>query len=107
MTASTSTTSSATPSVDCSVYDQLNITALATAITGVTVTGTPVDGQRLVVRIKDNGTSRAITWGSSFLAAGSVNLLANTVVGKTHLCGFVYDSVTAKWIALATDVVGY
>jgi hypothetical protein len=101
------TASSATPSIDCALYDQYNITALAAAITGVTVTSTPADGQKLLVRIKDNGTARAITWGASFVASGASALLATTVVSKTHLCAFIYDSTAAKWVATATDFVGY
>lgn len=101
------TTSSATPSINVDLYDQYNITALAAAITGVTITGTPADGQKLMVRIKDNATARAITWGSSFLASGSVALPTTTVVSKTHHFGFIYDSVVAKWVILASDAVGY
>jgi hypothetical protein len=40
-----SITSSATPTINAAVTDQFEITALAVAITGFTVTGTPVDGQ--------------------------------------------------------------
>ncbi len=61
-------TSSATPSVHCDKYAYVTITALGAAITGVTVTGTPVDFQELKFRIKDDGTNRAITWGSQFAA---------------------------------------
>lgn len=101
-----STASSATPSIDADAYDQYNITALAAAISGVTVTGTPTDGQKLLVRIKDNGTARAISWGSSFVASG-VALPTTTAAGKTHLIGFIYDSVAAKWVCVAADSAGY
>jgi hypothetical protein len=57
--------SSATPTINVATTDLFKITALAVAITGVTITGTPVDGQQLRVRIVDNGTARAITWGSA------------------------------------------
>lgn len=102
-----SITSSATPTIDVGFTDQLNITALATNITSVTVTGSPADGQRLFVRVKDNGAARTIAWGASFLASGVAPLLTTTILGKTHLCSFMYDSAAARWIALATDDVGY
>lgn len=102
-----STASSATPSIDTDSFDQYNITALAAAITSVTVTGTPTDGQKLMVRIKDNGTARAIAWGSSFLASGAAALPTTTVISKTHLVGFIYDSTAAKWICVAADAAGY
>lgn len=99
--------SSATPSIDTDAYDQYNVTALAAAITGVTVTGTPTDGQKLLVRIKDNGTARAITWGSSFVASGAAALPTTTAASKTHLIGFIYDSTAAKWVCVAADSAGY
>lgn len=39
------------------------ITALAAAITSFTtnLSGTPTTGQKLIIRIKDDGTARAIT----------------------------------------------
>ena len=101
------TASTATPSIDTDAYDQYTITALAIAITGVTVTGTPTDGQRLMVRIKGDATPRAITWGASFVASGVAPLLTTTVASKTHLCSFLYDGTALKWVAVATDEVGY
>ena len=101
------TTSTATPSINTDTTDQYNITALAAAITSVTVTGTPTDGQRLLVRIKGDATARAIAWGASFVASGVAPLLTTTVASKTHLCSFLYDSVAAKWVAVATDDTGY
>lgn len=101
------TASSATPSIDTDSFDQYNITALAAAITGVTVTGTPTDGQKLLVRIKDNGTARAITWGSSFMSSGTATLPTTTAISKTHLVGFIYDSVVTKWVCVAADSAGY
>jgi hypothetical protein len=101
------TASSATPSIDCGLYDQYTITALAAAITGVTITGTPTDGQKLMVRIKDNGTAREISWGASFVSSGVATLLASTVASKTHMVGLIYDSVAAKFVCVAVDATGY
>ena len=101
------TASSATPSINCDTTDVYTITALAAAITSVTVTGTPADGQKLMIRIKDNGTARAIAWGASFASSGAATLLTTTVASKTHHVGFIYDGVQAKWVCLACDYVGY
>lgn len=103
------TTSSATPAINVDTVDQFNITALATAITSMTsgLTGTPTDGQKLMIRIKDNGSAQTITWGASFLSSGVATLPGSTVASKTHLVGFIYDSVAAKWICVAVDAVGY
>jgi hypothetical protein len=99
--------STATPSINLDQFDQYNITALATAITSVTITGTIVDGQKLLVRIKDNGTARAIAWGATFVNSGVGTLPTTTVINKTHFVQFVYDSVLTKWVCLASDLAGY
>lgn len=88
--------SDAAPIVSCDKYQFVSITALAAAITGVTVTGSPVDFQELVFRIKDNGTLRAIAFGSQFIAKG-VALPTTTAAGKLLTTSFQYDSVTGKW----------
>jgi hypothetical protein len=101
------TTSTATPSIDCTLYDQYNITALALAITGVTITGTPLDGQKLLIRIKGDATPRTITWGASFTSSGVATLLGTTAASKTHLVGLVYDAAAALWVCVAVDATGY
>jgi len=103
-----SVASSATPAINTSAVEQFNITAQAAAITSMTtnLTGTPRDGQRLVVRIKDDGNARAITWGSAFVAAGA-SLLTTTSTGKTHVSEFIYDTAASKWGCIRADATGY
>ncbi|MDB5177258.1 MAG: hypothetical protein JWN75_926 [Candidatus Saccharibacteria bacterium] len=101
------TTSSATPSIDLGLYDQYNITALAANITSLTTTGSPVDGQKLMVRIK-GAAAQTIVWDATkFASSGSTTLLATTVAGKTHLVGFIYDAVLTKMVCVAVDEFGY
>lgn len=104
-----STTSSATPAINTDNYDEFDITALATAITSMSssLTGTPNNGDEIMIRFKDNGTARAITWGTSFASSGVATLLATTVASKTHFVKLRYDSTAAKWVCLAVDAVGY
>lgn len=99
----TSETSSATPTINIGRSDMHSITALAAAVTSMTtnLTGTATDGQKLVVRFKDNGTARAITWGASFEAKG-VALPTTTVISKVLTVGFIYDSATSKWGCVAS-----
>jgi len=93
-----STTSSATPTINTDDYDCYKITALATAITSFTtnLSGTPSDFDELTIRIKDDGTARAITWGASFANHGAI-LPTTTTVSKTLTVKFIYDSVAAVW----------
>ena len=91
-----SVTSSATPSIHVEKYACVNITALAVNITGFTITGVPTDFQQLIVRIKDNGTTRNITWWSSFTSMWAT-LPTATTASKVTTVGFLYDFALGKW----------
>jgi len=101
--------SSATPDINTDITDQFTITALAANITSMTsgLTGTPTDGQKLMIRIKGDATPRTIAWGASFVSSGVATLLATTVASKTHMVGLIYDSAAAKWVCVAVDAAGY
>lgn len=92
----------ATPTLATNSYDQINLIAIAAAITSMSsgITGTPTSGQKLMLRLKDNGTARAITWGASWRAIG-VTLPTTTVLSKTLYVGAIYNSTDSLW-----DVVG-
>lgn len=96
--------SSATPSINTDTTDIFTITALAAAITSMTsgLSGTPVNGQKLIVRIKDDGTARAITWGASFASRGAT-LPTTTVLGKYQYNGFIWNSTTSTWDCVVTS----
>jgi hypothetical protein len=100
-----STTSSATPTINTDDVDAYSITALAAAITSFTtnLSGTPTNHQKLIIRIKDDGTARAITWGASFVAGG-VALPTTTVLSKILTVGFIHNSDNAlnKWQCVAS-----
>jgi hypothetical protein len=77
---------------------------LTGAITFLQPSGTPVDGQKLMIRIEDNGTARGITWTTSagaFRAVG-ITLPTTTVLGKVTYVGCVYNSTDSFWDAVAT-----
>lgn len=100
----TTITSHATPTINTDNCDAVTITAQAEAITSMTtnLSGTPTNFQKLIIRIKDNGTARAITWGASFEAKG-VALPTTTVISKVLTVGFIYDTVTSKWGCVAVS----
>jgi hypothetical protein len=95
----------ATPTVIADYYKQVNFTGLATAITSMTTNTTSgrADGQCLDIRFKDNGTGRAITWGSLFTGT----LLSTTVANKTHIQRLKWDAVAGKWAGYQADTAGY
>jgi hypothetical protein len=90
-----------TPTADTS--DQYNVTALATAATIAAPSGTPVDGQRLILRFEDNGTGRALTWtttSGAYRAVG-VTLPTTTVATKVTYVGCIYNTQDVFWDVVA------
>jgi hypothetical protein len=78
------------------------ITSLSQAVTSFTtnLTGTPVNGDTLIIDITDDGTGRALTWGSKF--ESSTVVLPTTTVASTKLTvGFRWNVVTSKWTCVA------
>jgi hypothetical protein len=99
----TSVTSSATPGPSADSDDQYQLTALAVNAVFAAPTGTPTDGQPLIIRIKDAGTARTLTWNAIYRAIG-VTLPSQTVVSKTMYVGMRYNAADTKWDTLAVSV---
>lgn len=95
-------TQAATPTINTDNTDVAHITGLAQAITSMTtnLSGTPVEGDMLRIDFTDNGTARAITWGTSF-EASTVALPTTTVISTRLDVGFVWNTVTSKWRCVA------
>ena len=96
-----STASTATLTIDTDVNDFAVITAQSEALTIGAPTGTPVEGQKLIIRIKDDGSARAITFNAIFRAIG-ITLPTTTVASKITYLGLVYNSTDTKWDVIAT-----
>ena len=94
--------SSATPTPDGDANDIFTVTALAVAATFAAPTGTPTNGQKLIIRIKDDATARALAWNAIYRAGTDVALPTTTVVSKTMYCGFIYNSADTKWDLVAS-----
>jgi hypothetical protein len=80
--------------------DLVVITAQAAGLTLANPTGSWVQGKDLLIRIKDNGTARAITYGAKYRAIG-VTLPTTTVISKTTYLGIIYNSTDDTF-----DVIG-
>jgi hypothetical protein len=98
------TTSTATLTPDIASFDQYNLTAQAAGLTIAAPTGTPVDGNKLIIRILDNGTARALTWNATYTVVGTT-LPTTTVINKTTYVGCIYNANNTRWdvIAVATQ----
>lgn len=90
-----------TPTSDAS--DMYRVTALATNATIGAPTGTPTDGQKLLLRIKDDGTARTLSWNAIYRPIG-VTLPSTTTAGKTLYVGLIFNSADTKWDVLAVGV---
>lgn len=102
---STTSAGPITPTGDTA--DQYVVTALDAAATIAAPSGTPTDGQRLILRIEDNGTPQALTWttGTGAYRAVGVTLPTTTVAAKTLYVGMIYNSQDVFWDILATAVL--
>lgn len=97
------TTQSATPTINTDNTDVAYITALAQAVTSFTtnLSGTPVNGDTLIIDMTDNGTGRALSFGASFEASGNVALPTTTVASTKLTIGFRWNIATSKWTCVA------
>ncbi len=85
--------------------DQFNILGITGDITIYDPAGTPTEGQKLIIRIKDAGTSVNLSWNVIYRSIG-VNLPSTTVASKTAYIGFVYNTTDTKWDAVAVSLQG-
>jgi hypothetical protein len=95
--------SSPTPAPSADTTDLYAISALTTPAAFALPAGTPVNGQKLIIRIKDDGTARGLTWDAGYVAGG-VALPTTTVAGKILHLGWIYntDNALNKWMLVAS-----
>ena len=96
----TSAASASTLTPDISASDVYAYTALAAGLTINAPTGTPVDGDKLMFRLLDNGTSRALTWNATYTVIG-VTLPTATTISKTTYVGCIYNANNTRWDVIA------
>lgn len=112
-TTSAASASSLTP--DVSTTDLYAYTALAANLAIAVPTGTPADGDKLLFRFLDNGTTRTITFtggvsggfrpcGVTLTTSGS-DFTFSTTINKTTYIGAIYNAGASRWdvVALTTE----
>lgn len=88
---------------DIDNFDQINFTALASNLSLLNPVTTPQDGQKLLIRILDNGISQGLTFASGaggYRAIGVV-IPANTVASKEVVIGCIYNAQANFWDVVA------
>ena len=93
----------ATPSTNTDNLDIAKFTGLNAAITSMTtnLSGTPNDGDMVMFQFLDDGTGRAITWGTSF-ASTTVTLPTTTVASTMLRVLCQWSSNNSKWNCIGT-----
>lgn len=97
--------SNATPTPNADTTDLYYLSALAEAASFGAPTGTPVEGQKLIVRILDDATARALAWDAGaggYIARGTA-LPATTILSKHLYVGFIYNAIAVKWDCVASS----
>ncbi|MCL5071514.1 MAG: collagen-like protein [Actinobacteria bacterium] len=92
----TSYTTDTGTSLNCDTLDKFIITAQAGALKFNNPTGTPTSEQELTIKITDNGTARALTYDTQFVARGCP-LPATTVLSKVLRIKFIWSAATSTW----------
>jgi hypothetical protein len=95
-----STTSTASITPDISSFDQYAVTAQAATLTINAPTGTPVDGNKLIFRILDNGVAQTLSWNGTYTVIG-VTLPTTTTAGKMTYVGCIYNAANTRWDVIA------
>ena len=81
--------------LDFSTCDLFIVTAQAGALKFNNPSGTPVHGEKIIIRVKDNGTARALTYDTQYRAVG-VTLPSTTVINKTLYMGGIWNATDTK-----------
>lgn len=89
-----STASGGTITPTAQIYD---VTALAVPATIAVPSFSTANGMSLILRIKDNGTARALTFASGYSNVSGLDTPTTTVANKLLTIGAIYNSATSKW----------
>ena len=93
---------SITPNSDTSdVVTQTN-TQVAGTLTIANPTGTPTDGQKLIIRIK-TANAQTYSFGTSYAFSTSVTAPTTIAAGKTDYLGCIWNATNSKWDVVAVD----
>lgn len=92
--------SSATITPDVDNYDAIDVSAQSVALTINNPTGSSKNMNGFVIRVKDDGTARAVSFGPIYRAVG-VTLPTTTTLGNVLYMAIVYNVNDVKWDVVA------
>lgn len=95
-----------TPTADTADINTHINTQVVGALTANNPSGSPVDGQKLILRIKSTNT-QTYTWGSGYrFSASNGTLTVTSGDGLTDYVGLMYNAAASKWDVLSISM-GY
>ena len=97
---SITTVATLTPDPDQKDIVTVSAQAEALVVANPSPAYTVVNGQKFILRIKDDGSVRTITWGDAYRAIQS-SLPSSTTASKTLYLGFIYNAPDTKWDLVA------
>ena len=80
------------------------VTALAGTLTINNPSGTAKEGQCLIIRIKDNGTTKTLNWGTAYEGIVVNPVTSATVAGKWMYWMCMYNTSSIKWDVIAETI---
>lgn len=92
----------ATVSVNCDSYNCVDVAGIAQNFTIANPTGTPVNMQKLLYRIKDAGAAKNISYGDQFQSRGII-MPTTTIAGKYTTMLFIRNTATSTWDLIGLD----
>jgi hypothetical protein len=84
---------------------QFNVTALAVGATIGAPTGSPADGQKLIIRITDNGSVQTLAWNATYHVITGITLPTATLGSTTAslYVGCIYNAQQGWWDVVAAS----
>jgi hypothetical protein len=95
-----STTSLSTLTPDLANYNIFALTAQAASLYIANPT-IPLDGNKMIIRVKDDGTARAITYDTYYRGVVATLPAATAGSGKITYMGFIWNYAETKWDMIA------
>jgi hypothetical protein len=92
----TATSYTTSTTINSDITDIYEITAQAGALLFNNPSGTPTNGQMMLVQMKDNATARALTYGTQFSSLGDT-LPTTTTISKWLYFIVQWNSTDSKW----------
>jgi hypothetical protein len=101
-----SASNNTTPTPDVSTADEYICNGMTVNMAFGAPTGSPAQGTKLIIRIKDDGTSHTISWDATYHPIGVTLPLATATLGDRILyVGCIYNLTATRWdvVAVATS----